>query len=211
MLRALSVKNILDKRYKTFPLKGAWYDFIGHPETSGVWIVWGNSGNGKTSFIMQLCKELCKYDRVLFDSLEEGTRLTMQDNLKKFGMGGLGSRLHFVAEDMETLKSRLLKHKSYNIIVIDSFQYTGMSYRDYRRLKEAFPGKLFIFTSHAKGKEPKTDAAVSVMYDASLKIWVEYYRAFTKGRFQGPKRTYDIWPEEAAKYFGDNDRQSKEE
>ena len=48
-----------------------------------------------------------------------------------------------------------------------------MTYKDYIQLKEEFPDKLFIFISHARGKNPKGDAATSVMYDADLKIWVE--------------------------------------
>ena len=72
MKRALSVRDILDKKYNTFPFEGKWKEAFGTPERVGVWFIWGNSGNGKTSFVMQLCKELCKYDRVVYNSLEEG-------------------------------------------------------------------------------------------------------------------------------------------
>lgn len=144
-----------------------------HRSVSACGLSGENSGNGKTSFVMQLCKELCKYDRVVYNSLEEGACLTVQNNLKMHGMSEVSRRLAFIQEDMEALKARLRRHKSYNIVVVDSFQYTRMSYRDYIALKEAFPGKLFIFISHAKGKNPKGDAAESVMYDATLKIWVE--------------------------------------
>lgn len=201
MKKALSVRDILDKRYSKFPLEGAWRDAFGSPERAGVWFIWGNSGNGKTSFVMQLCKELCRYDKVLYDSLEEGAGLTVQNSLKTFGMAEVSRRLSFVHEDMETLRRRLKQHKSYNIIVVDSFQYTRMGYGEYIGLKEAFPGKLFIFTSHATGKIPKGDAAISVMYDASLKIWVEGYKAFSKGRFIGDTGEYVIWPERAAEYW----------
>lgn len=211
MKRALSVRDILDKKYRTFPFEGKWNDAFGTPERVGVWLVWGNSGNGKTSFIMQLCKELCKYDRVLMDSLEEGTCLTVQNNLRRYGMAEVSRRLAFVREDMDTLKTRLRQHKSYNIVVVDSFQYTRMGYRDYIALKEAFPDKLFIFISHAIGKSPKGDAANSVMYDATLKIWVEGYRAFSKGRFIGRTGKYDIWPEHAERYWGESETQPEED
>ena len=86
MKRALSVRDILDKKYNTFPFEGKWKEAFGTPERVGVWFIWGNSGNGKTSFVMQLCKELCKYDRVVYNSLEEGACLTVQNNLKMHGM-----------------------------------------------------------------------------------------------------------------------------
>ena len=43
---------------ETLKLTGAWADAFGEPERIGVWFIWGNSGNGKSSFVMQLCKEL---------------------------------------------------------------------------------------------------------------------------------------------------------
>ena len=69
--------------------------------------------------------------------------------------------------------------------------------------KEQHRNKLIIFISHAKGRLPKGRSGESVMFDASLKIYVEGYRAFSKGRFIGPKGYYDIWPEEAARYWGE--------
>ena len=193
MKRAISVRDILDKKYGTFPFEKKWKDAFDTPESSGVWFIWGNSGNGKTSFVMQLCKELCKYDRVAFNSLEEGTCLTVQNNLKRFGMAEVSRRLSFIKEDIPALKERLRRHKSFNIVVVDSIQYTQMTYKDYIRLKEEFPDKLFIFLSHARGKNPKGDTATSVMYDADLKIWVEGYVAYSKGRYRGETGQYTIW------------------
>ena len=43
---------------KTIPFTGAWADAFGNPERKGVWFVWVQSGNGKTSFIMQLSLSL---------------------------------------------------------------------------------------------------------------------------------------------------------
>ena len=193
MKRAISVRDILDKKYETFPFEKKWKDAFDTPESSGVWFIWGNSGNGKTSFVMQLCKELCKYDRVALNSLEEGTCLTVQNNLKRFGMAEVSRRLSFIKEDIPALKERLRRHKSFNIVVVDSIQYTQMTYKDYIRLKEEFPDKLFIFLSHARGKNPKGDTATSVMYDADLKIWVEGYVAYSKGRYRGETGQYTIW------------------
>ena len=69
MGRALTVKEVLNKKRQTFPFDGKWSDAFGQPERTGVWFIWGRSGNGKTSFVMQLIAELCKYDRVAFDSM----------------------------------------------------------------------------------------------------------------------------------------------
>lgn len=201
MKRALSVRNILDKKYETFPFEGLWRDAFGCPETVGVWFVWGNSGNGKSSFVMQLCKELCRFGQVIYDSLEEGASLTMQQSLRRHGLSDVGGKMLVVQEGMEELKARLRKRHAPDIIAVDSFQYTGMTYRDYIRLKEAFPTKLFIFISHASGNNPRGDAAKGVMYDATLKVWVEGGKAFSKGRFIGSTGEYVCNPRLAAEYW----------
>lgn len=204
MGRALTVKEILGRKRQVFPFAGKWADAFGQPERSGVWFIWGRSGNGKTSFVLQLIKELCKYDRVAFDSLEEGDSMSMRDKLVRHGLLEVGNRLHLLdAEPMDALSERLHRRKSYNIVVIDSFQYTQMTYKDYIHLKEEHKDKLLIFLSHAAGSNPRGSSAVGVMYDATLKIWVEGYKAFSKGRFIGPTGEYTIWDEGAARYWGD--------
>ena len=205
MGRALTVKEVLNKKRQTFPFDGKWADAFGQPERTGVWFIWGRSGNGKTSFVMQLIAELCKYDRVAFDSMEEGDSLSMRQKLVRHGLSKVGSRFHLLnAEPMTELKERLARRKSYNIIVIDSFQYTQMSYRDYIQFKEQNKDKLIVFISHAKGSLPRGSAAEGVMYDATLKIWVEGLKAFSKGRFIGQTGEFTIWDEGAERYWGEN-------
>ena len=203
MGRALTVKEVLNKKRQTFPFDGKWADAFGQPERTGVWFIYGRSANGKTSFVMQLIAELCKYERVAFDSLEEGDSLSMRQKLVRHGLLNVGNRLHLLNEGMKDLSERLMQRKSYNIVVIDSFQYTQMSYKDYIRLKERHKDKLLIFLSHANGHNPRGSAAVSVKYDATLKIWVEGYKAFSEGRFMGPKGEFTIWDEGAARYWGE--------
>lgn len=210
MGRALTVKEVLNKKRQTFPFDGKWADAFGQPERTGVWFIWGRSGNGKTSFVIQLIAELCKYDRVAFDSMEEGDSLSMRQKLVRHGLSKVGSRFHLLnAEPMTELKERLARRKSYNIIVIDSFQYTQMSYRDYIQFKEQNKDKLIVFISHAKGSLPRGSAAEGVMYDATLKIWVEGFKAFSKGRFIGQTGEFTIWDEGAERYWGETNKMTE--
>lgn len=203
MKRAISVSELLTMERETFPLEGAWREAFGEPERRGVWFVWGQSGSGKTSFVLHLCKELCRYGRVAYDSLEEGASLTMQRAFERCGMQEVARRLVLLdAEPVDALSERLRRRRSPEIVVIDSFQYTHMSFRRYLDFKAAHADKLLIFISQASGTKPSGRTAESVMYDASLKIWVEGYRAFSKGRFFGPVGHYTVWPERAAAYWG---------
>lgn len=202
--RALSVSEILKMKKKVLKLTGAWYDAFGTPEFYGIWFIWGNSGNGKTTFVMQLCRELCQFGSTLFVSLEESVSLTLQNTLRRESMIEVNRRLKIIrGESMDKLSERLSRRKSPDFVVIDSFQYTQMTYKAYLKFKEKHPDKLLIFISHADGKNPSGRSAKSVMYDASLKIWVEGYRATSKGRFIGPVGHYTIWEEGSRNYRGE--------
>lgn len=200
--RALSVADIASMKKQTLKLGGAWRAAFGEPERCGVWFIWGNSGNGKTNFTLQLCLELTKFGRVAYNSLEEGDSLSMRESILRSGLLGARGRFVLLHESMADLSERLSRRKGPDFVVIDSFQYTQMSYRAYIEFKERHRDKTLIFVSHADGNRPSGRAAKSVVYDASLKIWVEGYKAFSKGRYFGPAGEYVIWPERAAVYWG---------
>lgn len=199
--QALSVSQLLAQKKETFELSPEWKLAFGEPETRGTWIIWGQSGNGKTTFALSLAKELSRHGVVLYNSLEEGASLSLMNAAERVGLQHVNRRVRFVCEDMDTLLSRLKKRRSPKIVFIDSFQYTQMSYKQYIEFKEQLPNHLLIFVSHADGNNPSGRSAKSVMYDSMLKIWVEGYRAFSKGRFIGERGWINIWEEAAQRYW----------
>jgi hypothetical protein len=201
MARAYSIQDIISKKYKTLDWSEPWIKAFSKPETTGVWFIWGNSGNGKSSFVMQLTKELAKIGPVLYDSLEEGSRMTMRDNLLRAGIMEVKKRVLIASEGIEELDARLKKRKSPKFVIIDSIQYSGISFPVYRKFKESHPDKLIIFISHANGTKPASRPAESVKYDADLKIWVEGFKAISNGRYN-PGGEFTIWEQGANKYWG---------
>ena len=148
----------------TYRLSERWHAAFGEIDRTGVWFIWGKSGSGKTTFVLELCKELARFGRVAYDSLEEGASLTMKNAFMTAGMQDVARRFVLLdRENMEQLSARLGKHKSPDIVVIDSFQYTKMSFKDYEAFKERHANKLLIFVSQADGNKPAGRTAVSVM------------------------------------------------
>lgn len=205
-MKALTIENILRRKDKTLELSGEWLKTFGRPAPDGVWFVWGNSGNGKTSFALQLIKELSRSERVFFDSLEEGTGLTLRNGLERCGFTPNDRRVLVGVEDKETLEKRLARRKSPRVVVIDSFQALGINYRQYLDFKKTMSGKLIVLLSQASANLPKGSAAIGAMYDADMKIRIEGFRAFNKGRTFGTNRYYTVWNEQAAIYWGDEHR-----
>ena len=174
MRRALTVRDIREYRPRTLPFEGDWQASIGTPELTGTWLVWGASANGKTRFALQLARYLSRFVRVAYDSLEEGLSLSMQRAIAEVGMAD--AKRNFVLLDKEPLPDlarRLSRQRSPQAVVIDSLQYTGLTYAGYRELRDRFRGKLFVFISHADGREPKGNVARSIRYDAFVKVYVE--------------------------------------
>lgn len=211
MAKSLSAQKALSIKRRTIQLEGEWGDCFGEIDRTGVVFFWGQSGNGKSSAVMSFAKELTKYGKVIYLSLEEGLSFSFQNTLRRYSMQDCGARFQVVTgETMEELSKRLLKRKSPDFIIIDSFQYTQMSYRSYIEFRNKHSDKLLIFVSHADGKQPAGRAARSIKYDASLKVWVEGYRAFSNGRFIGSTGICDIWAEKAKKYWANINRSNNE-
>lgn len=117
---AYSYEDIAKKGVKTLPFKGDWLRLIGEPELTGCWIIWGLSGNGKTRFALQLAKYLASFQKVFYNTLEEGVSLSFKKALEANHMQAVGNKFTFYQDDLKMLKARLRKQRSPNIIFIDS-------------------------------------------------------------------------------------------
>lgn len=172
-----SYSDIERRKFKTLDFEGDWLKLIGKPEVSGSWLTWGLSGNGKTRYSLMLAKYMTNFERVYYNSLEEGLKLSFKMALDAVNMKSVGSRFGFQCEPFDKMCERLRQKRSPNIIFIDSLQYLGINVQQYKDLKEEFPNKLFCFISHAQGLQPKGDLADAVRYDADVKIRVHQFVA----------------------------------
>lgn len=199
--RAYSPKEVQAMKIPSFPFEGAWEAAFGHPDRSGTWIIWGESGNGKSSFVMQLAKYLCRWCTVAYDSLEESTRLSFQRTLNREHMEEVNHRFRILdREPIEEVSRRLLRRRSPDVVIVDSLQYSGLTYKGYKELKELHRNKLLVFVSHSTAGRPDGKIAEKIVYDADVKIYVQGFRAVCKGRFvTEPGNHYTIWEEGAAK------------
>ncbi len=200
--RALSVKNLLSKHREILQFEGRWASSFGQPETGSVWLVWGNSGHGKTRLILQLCRYLAEHGyRIAYNSLEEEDSQTMAEGFRAVGMEEVSRKVILLdKEPLDQLGKRLRKHKSAHIVVIDSSQYIGWSYVQYKAFRDEFRSKMIIITSHADGKEPAGKVARSIRFDCDVKVRVEGYRAFPVSRYGGGE-PFDIWHEGIKDYW----------
>lgn len=202
MGRAYSVANVFDAKFNRMEFTGKWRDAIGCPELTGTWFVGGDIKNGKTTFAFQLTKYLTEFERIGYNFIEEGLSATVQDLYKREKMREVAGKFILIdKESPEELYERLKKHKSPNIIVIDTVQFWDFKFSDYKQFKSEFNKKLFIYVSHMDGKKPAGAVALKIWRDANVAFMVEGFKAFPTGRYGGGE-PITINEELADRYWG---------
>ena len=195
--RAYSPKEVMAKSYKTLPWEEHWSGPFGFPAVNETWFVSGASASGKSSFVMQLAKELCHYGTTLYVSYEDGVGHSFKERLNRFRMDEVQGRFRVATDDTyEELMARLAKPKSPHFVIVDSFQVAEWSYEQVKKLIARFPAKSFIFISQEYKGQPMGKAAMRLRYLAGIKIRVVGYKAFCQGRFtDNPGSYYVVWEE----------------
>lgn len=202
MKRAYSVNNVIDAKFNTLELDGVWEKAIGNPELTGSWFIYGPPKNGKTSFAMMLVKYLTKFKRAAYNSVEEGLSLTIKMAMERVNMSEVGGKIVLIEkENVDELIERLSRHKSPDIIVIDSVQFLELKFGEYKQLKAMFPHKLFIYISHVDGKIPDGLTAKKIWRDANVVFRIEGFKSFPVSRYGGGESLI-ISDEKAAEYWG---------
>ena len=209
--QAISKRNVANARFRTVPFEGAWKDCIGCPEIHGSWIIWGTSGQGKTSFALRLSKYLSQWERVAYDSLEQGLSLSLQKSWIREGLPEVGSRVVLLdKEPVERLRERLARRKSPGVVFIESLTaLPGFKKKDYVDLTGSFPTKLFVFLAHEKRGMPDPAIAETVRRLSDVKIFVDGFKAYPTTRYEDAAageggQPFIIWPERANARFCDN-------
>ena len=211
MGRAISNKNVLAAQFETADFTGEYLASFGRPELRGVWLIWGDSGSGKTTFTLMLCKYLAGFRRVAYNSLEQGLSLSLQKAWERVGMAEAGTNIILLnKEELPELRARLSKRKSPEIIVIDSVQYLdGFNKKRFKDLKNDFPDKLFVFICHEKsGSGNPAGFGQTLRYDADIKIHVEGFKAFVTTRYEDSEKgeggaDFIIWEQGANDYWAE--------
>ena len=143
--RALTVSNVLSIKIDRIKFTGKFFDVFGDPQKKGRWFVYGMSGSGKSSFVMQLIKEFSSTQKTLLVTKEESTDdENLQDRLRLFRMQDVAHNLKIVEDTVEELGVRLKKRNSPQVIFIDSALYMFSNYEEYFDFTRKHIDKLFV-------------------------------------------------------------------
>lgn len=212
MGKRLNVTQLAQKKYTLVEgLSDEIKAVLGRIEDSFTAIIWGDSGNGKTNFLVRLLKELKSVGEMMYVSYEEAHGKSIQDLIHRHNLVDELPNLRFSdGETIDELMALLKKKRSPKVIVIDSWQFSGLNMEDYKALKKAFvfgktigKRKIFLFISHVNGSQPDGKTAVEIKRDANIKIHVEGFVAQVKtSRYGNTKKGMVIWEDGAKEYWG---------
>lgn len=187
-MRSISIRNLYDKKYKTFKLEGLWAGVMGEPTRNGIWIIYGNDKNGKTSFALRIANLLSQFEKVLYISAEEGTDKEFQNAAKRAGIAVNNKQIN-VAEylTVEEIKDKIRHKKGANVVIIDNTTIYAEDFKGgvLKDLKNEFPNKLFIYLSHEDAGEPSNALGKLAKRLAKIIIHVQGLTADISGRCPG--------------------------
>ena len=195
--RAFSPKEVAAKKWVTLPWGEKWSKPFGFPSESASWFISGASAQGKSSFVMQLGKELCKYGTVLYLSYEERVNQSFQRRMGYLKMNEVQGKFRVATDDSyDELVARLRKPKSPKFVIVDSFQVAkddaGFSYDKAVELMRRFTKKCFIYVSQEKKSSPMGSDALRLRYICDMKVRVMGYKAYCLGRSIGEAGSYYV-------------------
>lgn len=193
------INDFLNKSYKELDFDGEWLASFGKPEKNFKCIVYGDSGNGKTEFVVKLTKYLARFTKVYYNSHEQKFSKSLRDALVRNNLREVNGKVIFAdGESMEVMMDRLGKRNSPGAIVIDSRDYMNLTIDQFKLLIESYPHKCFIVISWASGKKPRGTHAEGIEYMCDVKILVKNFTAHMRSRFGG-NQNFIIWDKGVAK------------
>ena len=220
VMRAINSVDIIKSKKTGVGFTGEWLDSFGDPLLRGLWFVYGGSGSGKTTFMMQLAKYLSKFCGVFYDSLEmpivcNGRKRFVPPALsiaaERVGLGADSGRVNFGTEYIDDLHVRLDRRNAPGAIIIDSCNYLRkerntkqyITMPDYMTLMECYPDTLFVVIGHAKGSSPKGSLGIDMKFHADIKIYTYGFQAYVTTRYEADGvggKPFIIWAEGAEKF-----------
>lgn len=197
--KAASVAQLYNTKFDLYPFTGEWFESFGMVEKGKIWFIMAPVNSGKTTFVAMLCKYMSGFGRVAYNSIEEGISESLKKAFKRANITSKDKVVVLDKESLADLRKRLKKHRSADIVVIDTIQHSDIDKRTYLSLKNEFCKKTFIIISHMEGSKPEGRLAKFIHQDASVKVLIEAFKAYVSSRYGGGK-PFVIWQEGADSY-----------
>jgi hypothetical protein len=143
-------KDLLNLKFKTFAFDGVYLETMGTPEINGLFLIYGDLKQGKTSFSLMFAEYLSQFEKAAYISAEQGISSSFQSTYSKVIKNPNSKRLSFEKRmSFEQIAMKYAKREAPKIIFIDNLTaYDGLRKSDIYQLRDALPNHLLVFIAH---------------------------------------------------------------
>lgn len=172
----VSLRDMQKVQFKTLQFTGDWKELMGTPEQRFSVMIYGQSGQGKSTFAIKFAEYLANnFGAVLFNSAEEGISLTLQDKLKNLKSNDL-----FIShqKDFYSMKKHL-KTSNCKFVVLDSVNHMNLTPENVEELRNMDRTRGFI-SIHQVTKTGDFKGDNKFLHNCDIEIVVDNYTPTTK-------------------------------
>ena len=166
-----SVKALKDKKFKTLEFNDFYKSLFGNPQRNFVAMCYGESGSGKSVFLLQFADYFAKnFGKTLYNSHEEGANQTVVDRINNFG---IDANKLFIANalNFDEMCEKIEKNY-YRLIIIDSVKYMGFTFAQLKELRTRFAKHQIVIMMVDFGKSEGTpNNGVDLLHASDVKMF----------------------------------------
>lgn len=178
-----SIKALKEKNFKTLEFHDEYKLLFGNPERKFVAEAYGESGSGKSVFLLKFANYFAKnFGKTLYNSHEEGANQTIQNRINNFD---IDANKLFVANALpfETMCTKI-ERNYYRLLIIDSVKYMGFTFSQLKELRERFAKRQLSIIMVDFGKiQGKPLSGVDLLHASDVKLFFRNGRVYSTSRY----------------------------
>lgn len=170
--RVISLTELKAQEFDMYDFTGGFEEIIGNPAKNFSMVVYGESGQGKSTWVIEFANYLAEHHgRVLYNSSEERISQSLKRKLLKYDSD------NFAIAECQTYKAlkTAVRGNGFKFIVIDSVNDMNIKPNQLAELTEMNPDKAFIFILQAT-KQGTYKGNSQFVHDADVLIRLENYQ-----------------------------------
>lgn len=166
----------LTNHVPTYNFNGRWQGLFNHPSKGFSALVYGQPKSGKSTMAIDFAGYLARnFGKVLYASIEEGGRGTLDERINRLGVGN---------PNMDISNNLPADLSAYDFIITDSVSRGNLDLSQMQQLKADWPDKNFIFLFHTT-KDGLPRGTNQFLHEVDVLVNVKDGVATADGRF-GP-------------------------
>lgn len=163
-----------------------WLEHLGGITSNARILVRGRAKNGKTEYVLRLSKALAQtVGKVNFNSTEQCKTSGFKKAVMRNKMQEVAGKFILCSPDQKHFETWFRKLQGKNtgkVVVIDSMDYMGLTFEQFKLLNNRFPNKMIVLVCWHDNKVSKK---IEYMMDAIVQV--KDFRAYCISREDGGK------------------------